>query len=41
MRSTKRYSVNKGRSAKSFRKSAGKSKAANFRPPAMRGGYRM
>lgn len=37
----KRFSVNKGRSAKRFRQSAGRSKAANFRPAMMRGGYRL
>lgn len=37
----KRFHVNKSRSAAKFRNSVGRSKAANFRPPMMRGGYRM
>lgn len=37
----KRFGVNKGHSARKFRNSVGRAKAANFRPPMMRGGYRL
>lgn len=37
----KRYRVNKYRSANQFRNGVGKTKAANYRTAAMRGGYRM
>lgn len=37
----RRFPVNKRRSAGKFRHSVGRAKAANFRPPMMRGGYRM
>lgn len=36
----KRYGVNKGRSARKFRRSVGRTKHANMRMP-MRGGWRM
>lgn len=36
----KRYSVNKQRSAQSFKRDIRKTKAANVAPPPNRGGYR-
>lgn len=36
-----RRHVNKHKSAKSFRKQAGRTKAANVAPPPMRGGIRL
>lgn len=41
MRPVKRYGVNKGRSARKFRHSAGRTKMANLHPGPMRGGIRM
>lgn len=41
MRPVKRSYVNKGRSARRFRSNTMRTRAANIRPPAMRGGYRM
>lgn len=40
MRPVKRFHVNKGHSARKFRKHAGKAKAVNFAAP-MRGGIRL
>lgn len=40
MRPVKRYGVNKRRSAKKFRRHAGRTKAANMKGP-MRGGIRL
>lgn len=40
MRPLMRKGVNKGSSAKRFRKSVGRTKGANLAPPPMRGGYR-
>lgn len=37
----RRHPVNKGHSARSFRKSAGRTKGANMAPPPMRGGIRL
>jgi uncharacterized Fe-S cluster-containing MiaB family protein len=37
----RRYSVNKGKSAKQFRKQASKTKVANLRSNPMRGGWRL
>lgn len=37
----RRFPVNKHQSVRKFRNSVGRAKAANFRPPMMRGGYRM
>lgn len=36
-----RYGVNKGRSAKKFRKQIGRGKAINFKAAPMRGGIRL
>jgi len=41
MMTSKRYGVNKGRSARKFRKHSGSTKAANVRPHPMRGGFRL
>ena len=41
MRPIKRYSVNKRRSAGKFRGDVSLTKAANLRPPPMRGGFRL
>lgn len=40
MRMTRRNKVNKGRSARRFKKQVGKTKAANLRGAPMRGGFR-
>lgn len=40
MRPLKRSSVNKGRSARTFRKHSSRTKRPNIAPPPMRGGYR-
>jgi uncharacterized Fe-S cluster-containing MiaB family protein len=37
----RRYSVNKGKSAKKFRKQVSKTKVANLRSNPMRGGWRL
>lgn len=37
----KRYGVNKGRSARKFRKSVSKTRRVNVAPPPMRGGFRL
>ena len=36
-----RHHVNKAKSARKFRKQAGRTKAANVAPPPMRGGIRL
>lgn len=36
-----RYSVNKSRGAKKFRKQVGRTNVKNVAPPPMRGGYRL
>lgn len=41
MRPVKRYGVNKGSSARKFRGNISHTKAANVRPPPMRGGFRL
>ena len=41
MRPISRSGVNKGRSAKKFRKQSGRTKGANMAPPPQRGGYRL
>ena len=41
MRPSSRHPVNKRRSARRFRKQAGRTKAANMRGPMMRGGTRL
>lgn len=41
MKPVKRMAVNKGRSARNFRKNTERTKAANVAPPPMRGGYRL
>jgi hypothetical protein len=41
MRPLKRKFVNKKHSAKRFKRNAGRTKGANMRPQAMRGGYRL
>ena len=41
MRPVKRSYVNKGRSARKFNGDTARTKAANLRPPAMRGGFRL
>lgn len=41
MRPVQRSHVNKGKSARHFRKSAGRTKAANLRTNPMRGGIRL
>lgn len=41
MRPVKRYAVNKSRSARQFRGDVSRTKAANVRPPPMRGGFRL
>lgn len=37
----KRYNVNKGHSAKSFRRHTSKTRAINVAPPPQRGGFRL
>ena len=41
MRPVKRAPVNKGKSAQSFKRNVGKTKAANMSPALMRGGIRL
>lgn len=41
MRPVKRSYVDKGRSARKFRGDTTRTKAANLRPPPMRGGFRL
>lgn len=41
MRPSSRRSVSKGRSARKFRRQAGRTKAVNIRGPLMRGGIRL
>lgn len=41
MRPVQRGHVNKGRSARKFRKSVGRTKSANIAPGPMRGGIRL
>lgn len=41
MRPVKRSYVDKGRSAQKFRGDTARTKAANMRPPPMRGGFRL
>lgn len=41
MRPSKRYGVNKGSSARSFRNNTGRTKAPNMRAVPMRGGWRL
>lgn len=41
MRPVKRYGVNKASSARKFRGDTARTKAANVRPPPMRGGFRL
>lgn len=41
MRPLKRHGVSKGRSARSFRNMAGRTKLANVRGGSMRGGWRL
>lgn len=37
----RRFSVNKGKSARKFRSNVGRTKRINVAPPPMRGGYRI
>jgi len=37
----RRYAVNKGRSARRFRRQIGRTKRINVAPPPMRGGFRI
>lgn len=37
----KRFKVNKARSARKFRRAAGRTKSANVMPAPMRGGFRL